>query len=474
MAKAKADPDLWGYMAFGRLFWETGKFPYQDVFSYLPTRPQWVYHEWLTGIIFYPLYQKWGAAGLQLLRYALCLVTLGCIILTARRRGANLCSVSLFLLFTFSLFMIGFNPVRAQVFTYTFFSLSLYLLESARLTGSYRRLWLLIPLQVLWCNLHGGFFSGLGLIALYAVGEGLSRRPLIPYAATLVAAVLATLLNPYGLAFWRYMYEATTMPRPDITEWFSLWGAFQRSLISSTEFTLILCPILIALLLAVWARPREITPILILGVTLAQGLLHVRHIAFFLILTVAYQASILRRFLAGWQYRQVLPARLRTAARLAGILLLAVLLLVGARRFAGSTPLTLSLPAQPQGNGLTGTYYPMGGIDYIQAQGLEGKLLTEFAWGEYLIWALYPRCLVGLDGRYETVYPPEVANRYFRFIDAREGWRDFLAAYPPDLILIDSRRKLCALLRQEPSWRQIYTDSGCALFVRGKPVISSQ
>jgi hypothetical protein len=36
-----ADPDLWGYLAFGRLFWEIGYFPYHDVFSYIPTKELW-------------------------------------------------------------------------------------------------------------------------------------------------------------------------------------------------------------------------------------------------------------------------------------------------------------------------------------------------------------------------------------------------------------------------------------------------
>ena len=45
-----ADYDLWGYLAFGRALWETGQFPYRDLFSYTPTKPLWVYHEWLTGV----------------------------------------------------------------------------------------------------------------------------------------------------------------------------------------------------------------------------------------------------------------------------------------------------------------------------------------------------------------------------------------------------------------------------------------
>jgi len=283
-----------------------------------------------------------------------------------------------------------------------------------------------------------------------------------------LTAALATLVNPYGLDYWRYLYAAITMPRPEIIEWLSLWGACRQGLVSPAEVTLILSPILMALLLAVWARWREVTPILVLVVTLVQGLTHMRHIAFFLILAAAYQASLLRQFLETWQSRREPPARLKAPARLAGMLLLAVLLLAGVKRLAGSAPLTLPLLAQPQSNGLTGTYYPVGVLDYLNARGLRGKLLTEFAWGEYLIWVLYPRCLVALDGRYETVYPEEVAQRYLDFIYTREGWQKFLTDYPPDLILIDSRRRLSALLRQDPHWRQVYTDPGCTLFVREK------
>ena len=58
-----ADLDLWGYLAFGRLFWGQGPFPYLDVFAYVPTLKPWIYHEWLTGVLFYPLYRVLGAPG---------------------------------------------------------------------------------------------------------------------------------------------------------------------------------------------------------------------------------------------------------------------------------------------------------------------------------------------------------------------------------------------------------------------------
>lgn len=87
-----ADPDLWGYMSFGRLYRETAKFPYQDIFTYLPTLDIWVYHEWLTGVIFYAIHKSMGEPGLVLLRYGLSLLTIIFVYLVARKRGANLAS----------------------------------------------------------------------------------------------------------------------------------------------------------------------------------------------------------------------------------------------------------------------------------------------------------------------------------------------------------------------------------------------
>jgi len=96
LSKGVADPDLWGYLSFGRLFWHSNKFPYQDVFAYVPTLNPWVYHEWLTGVLFYPLYQILGGPGLQILKYCLILATMGLVYLTARRRGAHPVVVGLF------------------------------------------------------------------------------------------------------------------------------------------------------------------------------------------------------------------------------------------------------------------------------------------------------------------------------------------------------------------------------------------
>ncbi len=165
LATTVAEPDLWGYLSFGRLFWQSQKFPYRDVFAYVPTLNPWIYHEWLTGVLFYPLYRALGDPGLQVLKYVLGLATMGLVYRTARLRGGHPLAAALFIAIILKGARFGYLPVRAQVFTFCFFALSLYWLERARLSGQWRTLYLLPMIQIAWCNLHGGFLAGVGHLA---------------------------------------------------------------------------------------------------------------------------------------------------------------------------------------------------------------------------------------------------------------------------------------------------------------------
>lgn len=463
-----ADPDLWGYLAFGQLLWQTGCFPYQDVFAYLPTLNPWIYHEWLTGVLFYPLYQTLGAAGLQVFKYLMGLTSLWIIYATARRRGATpLAAIAA--LFLVQVFLtLGYSPVRAQVFTYVFFPLTLYLLETARLTEGFGRLWLLVPLKALWANLHGGFLAGLGLVALYGLGEALSRRRFLPYLGIFFLSALATLINPYGLKYWGYLVTAVTLPRTEIIEWFSLWGAYQRGLFVM-ECLLFLTVVVVGFLYFAWSRWRELTGILVFGFTVYLGLKHLRHQVFaYMVLGVYLPTAITSLIQALGAQSRLKPFLTNSSWKKAAVVSGALLLGLFSYRIAAKGPFSLDLPSHPRSSGQDPVYYPLGAISYIKENHLKGNLLTEFNWGEYLIWVLYPDCRVSLDGRYETVYPEAVCLEYFDFINARENWRDFLAKYPPDMILLDSRTKICSLLRQEKAWRLLYEDPGAALFVPAK------
>jgi hypothetical protein len=474
LANTMADPDLWGYLAFGRLFWESGQFPYQDVYSYVPTLNPWVYHEWLTGVILYPIYEKTGALGLQLLRYIFGLLTVVLIYLTARQRGADPPGAIAILLIIVGYLRFGYSPVRAQIFTYFFFVLTLYLLERSRKTRQWYVLGVIPLFMIFWCNLHGGFVSGLGLIAMYALGEAVARRTFWPYVGLFALSAIATLINPYGLKYWSYLLYAVTMPRPEINEWVSFFQYVWND--SHLVFLIYHSAIIVfAILLMVWGKWRDITASLALGVTLYQGLLHVRHIVFFLILIGAYMPVIVTPFLQkilSWPRVMILR---RVFGWKIAISLACFFLIYGGYNFLNLTPWRLKVPSQPLEN-RGGIYYPVAAIEFMRAHNLPGKLLVSFDWGEYALWNLYPQCKVALDGRYETVYPESLSKEYFDFLYARANWQRFLDHYPPDMILVGASSKIHSLLQKEPHWEQVFLDSGSVLFLRRdyQPRIESQ
>ena len=256
------------------------------------------------------------------------------------------------------------------------------------------------------------------------------------------------------------------MPRPEITEWVSLLEGYQQGFVGGREFFYFLNLIVVAFFLAWWARWREITPALVLLFTVYLAVKHNRHVVFLALAFGAYLPVLLTAYFRELSTRPGVMARIHRLGWKVPTLVVIFLIGFFAYRFASRNPLKLEVPPVPNSVSKTEPYYPVGAIDFIEQRQLSGKLLVDFNWGEYCLWRLYPRCLVAIDGRYETVYPESLHKEYFDFLMGRKDWRNFLEHYPPDLILIEIRSRVYGLLSGDPDWRQVYADPGCALFRR--------
>jgi hypothetical protein len=453
-----ADFDLWGYLAFGRIFWEEGYFPFQDVFSFIPTKSIWVYHEWLTGVIFYFIYKFSGAAGLQFLRYIVILLTLTLIYLTAEKRGGGPVWGLMGLIPAALLISFGYVPVRAQIFTYLFFALTLYILEGVRKDQKWTILWWLLPIQVLWCNLHGGFLAGLGLIILYGLGERLSGRKARPFFKIGAMAALVTLINPYGIQYWVYTVQAVSMPRPDIDEWISVLGAFQKGVYGVPVYIFIGMS-LFGSFLYVFRHRKDHTDLLVVAVTIFLGFQHVRHNIFFGLVFGSYLPLLLAEYWTVWKEQKIVFTLWSWfPPTIMGVLLCSVYWFANPSLVVPVSPSFALITPSPQ--------FPAGAYKWILKHRFQGNILPHFEWGEFLIWHFYPACRVAMDGRYETVYDEQVSKDYFLFLTGKKGGRDFLRKYPHDMVLIKPNTGAEDLLRHEPSWEKVYSDAGCVLYLK--------
>ena len=463
-----ADTDLWGYLAFGHEFWSKSGFPYQDVFSYMPVNDVWVYHEWLTGVIFFPLYMAFGDESLQILRYALALGALMFAFKTARLRGAPVAWALLGLFFAAYAVSPGYSPVRAQVFTHFFFCLLIYVCEKSLKEDRYKGLWILAPVFLFWGNAHGGFVAGLGILLLYAVGAAASGRKWTPFALAMAASIAATLINPYGIKYWSYLIHALSMPRTDITEWASIREAFKQGykVLSPHVFSTLF---LISAVLYARRIRKDPTAILILAATAWMAFSHVRHIVFFGFAFAALAPD------AAWNFFNSLKTNKFKKRRLAGILILLpaswmlyLSLNVAYHRMGENdftdAPLSLKvLSAEEAKNGQF--FYPVGGMHYLRQNNISGNILPEFSWGEFIMWSL-PDSKIAIDGRYETVYPTRTCEQYFDFLNKTPGWESYLNDYPHEIAVFRPNSYAAHLIDGRPEWKNAYMDQGCVVFIK--------
>src|SRR5262249_56337116 len=101
---------------------------------------------------------------------------------------------------------------------------------------------------------------------------------------------------------------------------------------------------------------------------------------------------------------------------------------------------------------------PLNAFDFLRANAVGGNLATPFNWGEYVLWKLHPSVKVSFDGRYETVYPEEVATDNFNFMNGKGEWRRLLTRYPTEMVLVARAYRMAPLMAGEPGWTLAHED----------------
>jgi len=457
--KGLADYDLWGYLSFGRVFWEEGFFPYQDVFAYTPTKPLWVYHEWLTGVIFFGLQKYFGPASLQFLKYVLAVFTICLVYATAIKRGGRQGFALATLVFVLILISFGYVPVRAQIFTFFFFALTIYILESVRNSGKASLLRWLPVMMVVWCNVHGGFVSGLGVIFLYGLGGLLAReKTAVSYFLWGVLSLSVTLINPYGFDYWIYTVHAVFLERADITEWYSAIKAL-KSGVYVFPVSLFLVAGFFGLAILIFLKKKNITEILVVCVVTYLGFVHVRHNVFFGLVLGAYLPLWLTEIFGAMEQRGLRLAAHVFPVFFAGLLVAVYLYCYPVRQIHVIPTFRFFVSSDA---------YPIKALAWLKSNQIRGNLLCHFDWGEYILWCCHRDFRVAIDGRYETAYREDVCQEYFAFSSGRRGWDVFLKKYPHDAVLLKANTAAHRLMNRAKDWEAVYSDQISVIFVRKK------
>jgi hypothetical protein len=209
-------PDTWLALVGGREIVEHG-IPHHDALTVWTAGTTWVDQQWLAQLAIYGTVALGGLRLALVLHVGLLVVTLGGVLVGARKLGASPRSAAIGGVL-FLLAGAASTVLRAQTLALPLFALLLWLLLSDVRTPSNRVL-ASLPLLALWANLHGTAVLAAALVALRGI-DSLRRRT--PVALVLIAgAPTALLASPYGLSLVDY-YRATIGNRSFskfITEW---------------------------------------------------------------------------------------------------------------------------------------------------------------------------------------------------------------------------------------------------------------
>ncbi|MBI3448293.1 MAG: tetratricopeptide repeat protein [Acidobacteria bacterium] len=229
--------DIWIHLKTGEYVLKNGWVPIKDPYSFIAADHDYVAHEWLAGVLFYLVYGAAGVTGLIWFKSAV-LAASNALLYGAARSLRGRMSVIL-PAFTCLLYVASARYLeRPHIFSYLMAALDLFLFFRFR-EGGRRRMWLylLIPAQIVWANLHGGWVQGMAMIAVFAFGEFLiflrarrlglgADRALAPRDVGLLAALVpaclaATLVNPYGWRIMTFPFELTRLKlfMQQIYEW---------------------------------------------------------------------------------------------------------------------------------------------------------------------------------------------------------------------------------------------------------------
>jgi hypothetical protein len=104
-------------------------------------------------------------------------------------------------------------------------------------------------------------------------------------------------------------------------------------------------------------------------------------------------------------------------------------------------------------------------VDWILENNPEGNIYNTYHWGGYLIWRLFPKYGVIIDGR-SDMYEPGFIRDYVDSYYGRPGWQDFLKQNDVQIVLVEPGSLLAAQLGQSPEWRQVLADDISILFVK--------
>lgn len=438
--------DLYLHISVGRWILAHHQIPDTGIYSATMLHAPWMAHEWLASIGMAVLYDHWGWGGILGTAAFLLAATLGTVTLKTMPRLGPLGAISAAVL-AWGLCLTHF-VARPHILSLPLIVLWVSAHVQARRENTAPPLaWAL--LMVLWANLHGAYFLGLALTALFA-GEALFeaatqaevRTAALRWGRFLGVALAATLLNPHGIGGLLFPLHLMTLTTAlgTVYEW------APSSIVNNTPlFLWLLLLVFLALLKGIRLPICRLTILMLL---LYMAFSHRRHTEILGVLAPLLIQDSLSPMMA--RTTAIVPFFREVFTRPAvQALTVGIALTIAA---ISASVLCRDVIRAPD------RFTPTAALDAVEAGKITGPVLNAQNYGGYLIFRGFAPFV---DGRVDMY-----GDTFMASYDALDQLPALLEHYHIAWTILETASPRTALMDKLPGWSRFYTDATTVVHVR--------
>ncbi|MBI2011862.1 hypothetical protein HYS91_03780 [Candidatus Daviesbacteria bacterium] len=457
------DKDLGWHLKYGEYFFRNGTILRDNIFSKLMADYKWANPSVGVDLISFIIFNNFGFLGLMVLS---ALIVTATFFFFAKAANLNFWDKA----FIFPIVFYLEHPIngvsfRGQQLSLLFISILFFLVQKYGENKS-KKLLLILPLFILWPNIHGQFIFGLSIFSLWIFSKSiidfiktkldvfLTLKNNLYYFFLFAFSVLLTLLNPFGIFIYSEPLGHLGDPKLKyVVEWLpfdpqtTLW--WNNMIIFVVVTSLLTYLYLSKKLLEYFFPSITISLLLIMSFQIRR---YAWSAYYFLIPILKTITDLIRS----------------TSTKVNYIYAFFILVIFSLQILIYKNPLNFF-------NNLTWDRYCMDSgcsskaLEYVLTNKLTDNLFTIYDWGGFIIWN-FPQIKPTIDGRmhlwtdksgysgFEDYYGYEQNNK-----DINESKYD-VALVSPEKNIYNRLTKLT----DERKWRLAYKDKFAAVFVRIK------
>lgn len=446
---------------------------YANYYSFTEPGHAFTNHHWGSGVLMHLVHAAAGFKGLSVMYI---LLSVGCLLVMVRASAVSVPARWAMLVTTLTVPLFAYRTeVRPEGFSYLLLAV-FYLLLSRHRAGSIdlRRLLLwMLPLQLLWVNLHIFFFLGIGVAGVFLLDALAVKRDTAKVrelGILLCSMVAVSLINPHfhnGLLapltiFNEYGYMIVENQTIFFLQNRFGWQNASPQFIHLEIMSVVTAgAVLWSVVKGLW---RDMLPELLLAVGfLVLSLMAVRGIPLFAMFSIPLFARVLSALAGELHFKTR-----ETVGRLvpvAGIMLCAVF-----------TPMTGTYASANRGyNGLGAFEGVEHSGRFLQRAGIPGRIFNNYDIGSYLVYFLKDSGQVFVDNRpeaysvafFDSIYRPmQEDDAVFRQMVGRYGI-NIICFYRHDAT--PWAQPFLIRRTQDPDWVPILVDDVSLILIRNLP-----